>query len=229
MDSKKRQTRIEKRRQEQRKKQIRNLIIMGVGAIIVVGFLVIPGLLPAAEREHAMANGNAMGDPNAPVTIEIFSDFQCSHCYDFFTETEEQLIQDYIATGDVYYVYHAFGTVQGAQSGAAAEAAYCAGDQGKFWEYHDTLFNNYTRPNRYSAGSLMSYAEDLGLDMDTFSSCYNDHTYAGRVQQDLADASSYGVSGTPSFVINGQLAIPGNAPYEDFKSAISRALAEAGQ
>ncbi len=225
MDKKRQTARMERRRQAQRKKQIRNLIIIAVGALIVVGFLIVPGLIPSEVREHPMADRNAMGDPNAPVMMEVFSDFQCSHCYDFFTDKEEMLIQDYIATGDLYYVYKSFGTVQGAQSGAAAEAAYCAADQGKFWEYHDTLFNHYTSPNRYSTGSLISYAKDLDLDTDEFSNCFNSHKYAEQVQQDLADASNYGVTGTPAFVINGVLAIPGNAPYADFQNAIEAALA----
>ncbi|MBN2503646.1 MAG: thioredoxin domain-containing protein [Anaerolineales bacterium] len=232
MDKKRKQARSERRQQEKRKQQIRNLILIGVGALIVVGFLVIPNLLPtdvtaAGEREHPLANDNAMGNPDAPVKIEVFSDFQCIHCLNFYESTEAAIVNKYVPTGQVYYVYRSFGPFLGPESQAAAEAAYCAGDQGKFWEYHDTIFANYESGNAggYSTNNLIAFAETAGLDEAEFRSCFNSGTYANRVNQDYIDGQSMGASGTPAIFINGELAFAGAPSVADFQNAIEAALA----
>ncbi len=231
----KRQTRRERqRKQKQRQRMITMLVIAGV-ALIVAGLLVLPNLKPVGEvvqppaREHPMANDNAMGDPNAPVVIEEFSDFQCPYCRLFYENTEEALIQAYVATGKVYFVYHSMGGMIGPESLAAAEAAYCAGDQGKFWEYHDILFANQTGENvgAFSTKRLVAFADALNLDVKAFKDCLNGHKYRQRATQDQVDGRQKGIRATPSFLINGKL-LEGAQPFEVFQQAIEEALTASG-
>jgi protein-disulfide isomerase len=200
-----------------------------------VGEIVTPA---ASATEHPMAKDNAMGDPNAPIKIEEFSDFQCPFCARFHTETESQLVNTYVTNGTVYFVYRSFGNFIGPESQAAAEAAYCAGDQNKYWEYHDILFANQTGENvgAFSTRRLQAFAEALSLDMNAFNSCLNSGKYADRVAQDKADGTAAGVTATPTFVlsytVNGEQKtriISGAQPISEFQNQIEGALAEMGQ
>ena len=184
-----------------------------------------------------MVNDNAMGDPNAPIMIEEFSDFQCPYCARFHEETESQLANTYVADGTVYFVYRSFGEFIGSESKAAAEAAYCAGDQGKFWEYHDILFANQNGENigDFTDRRLQAFAEALSLDMTAFNDCFNSGKYADRVEQDRIDGTAAGVTGTPAFYItytvNGEQKsrlIAGAYPFSEFQTQIEEALVEMG-
>ena len=176
------------------------------------------------------ANQNAMGDPNAPVKIDEYSDFQCPACVVFYEETEKPIVDQYVATNKVYFVYHSMGAWIGPESAAAAEAAYCAGDQGKFWEYHDMLFNNWTGENigDFSAQRLLAFAGALGLNTGDFGSCFNNHKYADQVTQDKAEGQKLGVQVTPTFFVNGKM-IKGAQPFATFQKEIELALAAAKQ
>lgn len=232
------------KRERQAKLQRMGMIgIIVVGALLVAVALIYPNLKPIGEivtrepGEHPMANDNAMGDPNAPIRIEEFSDFQCPYCARFHDETETQLVNTYVTDGTVYFVYRSFGDFIGAESKAAAEAAYCAGDQGKFWEYHDTLFANQTGENvgAFSDRRLQAFAEALSLDMGAFNSCFNSGKYSDRVNQDRIDGTAAGVTGTPAFVltytVNGKEKtrfINGAQPISEFQTQIEGALVEMG-
>jgi protein-disulfide isomerase len=240
----KRQAMREKRDRQARMQRLGLIGIIVVGALLVAGALIYPNIKPVGAivtkdpGEHPMANDNAMGDPNAPIRIEEFSDFQCPYCARFHEETETQLVNAYVTTGTVYFVYRSFGDFIGAESKAAAEAAYCAGDQDKFWEYHDILFANQTGENvgAFTDRRLQAFAQALSLDMDAFNSCFNSGKYADRVQQDRIDGTAAGVTGTPAFVItytvNGekkQRFIAGAYPLSQFQTEIEGALAEMGK
>lgn len=239
----KRQLMREKRQRQAKMQRLGMIGIIVVGALLVAAALIYPNLKPVGEivttdpGEHPMANDNAMGDPNAPIRIEEFSDFQCPYCARFHEETESQLVNTYVTDGTVYFVYRSFGDFIGAESQAAAEAAYCAGDQDKFWEYHDILFANQTGENvgAFANRRLQAFAEALSLDMDAFNSCFNSGKYADRVQQDKVDGTAAGVTGTPAFIIsytvNGekkQRLIAGAYPFSEFQTQIDGALAEMG-
>lgn len=193
---------------------------------------------PVAEfTKRPMVNDNAMGDPNAPIKIEEFSDYQCPFCLRFFNETEAKIMDAYVATGKVYFVYRSFGEFLGPESKAAAEAAYCAGDQDRYWEYHDVLYANQIGENvgAYADDRLEAFAETIQLDMDAFNDCFRSGKYADRADQDYLDGSTAGVTGTPSFVItylvNGeekQRMIAGAYPFSEFQNQIDAALAEMG-
>jgi protein-disulfide isomerase len=235
-----RQTAKERRRRQ--KGPSRTLIIVGIVglALAFVGVLIVSApsnpfapatpLVAITPFPRPAANQNAMGDPNAPVKIEEYSDFQCPACLTFFKETERPIVEQYVATNKVYFVYHTMGEWIGPESAAAAEAAYCAGDQGKFWDYHDILFDNWTGENvgAFSSQRLQAFGEALGLKMDEFRSCLNNHKYANRVAQDKAEGEKLGVKATPTFFINGKQ-IVGAQSFASFQQEIEAALAAAKQ
>jgi protein-disulfide isomerase len=231
----KRQDLRAKRAQQERTQRI--LIIVGIAviAIAIVLLVALPAIKQASTpvgdiKEHPMMNRtqvnlSGMGDPNAPVKIIEYSDFQCPYCGKFTLDTEQQLIDAYIATGKVYFEYHSFGVFIGAESGRAAEAAYCAGDQKKFWEMHDIIFANQTGENTgdFTDKRLTAFANKLGLDMGKFYDCFTNGKYANLVQKDGVDGQQAGVQATPSFTINGKL-FEGAQPFSAFQAAIDPLL-----
>lgn len=176
-----------------------------------------------------------LGPEDAPVTIIEFSDYQCPFCERFFDETLPQLKQQY--EGQVKFVYRDF-PLRSIHPWAqkAAEAAECADDQGKFWPYHDLIFQNQDALNStlQSQGltgvqdSLKTFAADLSLDTATFDDCLDSGKYTSEVDKDLQDGQAAGVTGTPGFFING-VSIRGAQPFGVFQQVIDAALTEAGQ
>ena len=160
------------------------------------------------------------GDPNAPVTIIEFSDFQCPYCGKFYKETLPQITETYIETGKVKLVFRDFPLNFHQYAQKASEAAECADEQGKFWEYHNILFENQ---DALTIDDLKQYASDLNLDTEQFNECLDSGKYEEEVKSDMEDGSSYGVSGTPAFFINGQL-LSGAQPFSAFQSVIEQEL-----
>lgn len=235
----KRITRSQRRAQQRRQKQMQSLGLMVVGAVVVVAALIIATNAPtttsdeivlAPPRDHPMTNENTMGDPNAPVVMEDFSDFQCGHCRNFYRDNEPYIIENYIATGKVYFIYRSYGDSRAGDSGRAAEAAYCAGDQDMFWDMHDILYANFSGGDSggYSTNRLIDMAEAIGLDVDVFEDCLKGNKYEDRVDEDLALARERNVTGTPTFFINDQV-IPGNESKTKFIQVIEEELAKAGE
>lgn len=227
----KRQEMRDKRARQQRTQRI--LIIVGVAviAIAVALLLILPTLKPVGtitytpRNNGAQVNLSGMGDPNAPVKLIEYSDFQCPYCLKFLTDTEQQIIDTYVTTGKVYLEYHSFGSFIGAESGRAAEAAYCAGDQGKFWQMHDIIFSNQGAENSGALADnrLTAFAAKIGLDAGKFSDCFSSGKYASRVSQDGVDAQTAGVQATPSFLVNGKL-LEGAQPFSAFQTEIDALL-----
>ena len=160
------------------------------------------------------------GDANAPITIVEFSDFECPFCARFYSQTYKQLETEYIDTGKVKLVFRDFplGFHQNAQK--ASEAAECADDQGKFWEMHDAIFENQ---QSLSISSLKQWAGQIGLDTGEFNSCLDSGKHSEEVQSDFREGATYGVSGTPSFFING-IQLVGAQPFSAFKQIIDSEL-----
>jgi len=239
----KRQVMRAKRRQGEMRNRWMMIVLVIIGALLVAFALIYPNLKPVGEvvaaksTSRPMANDNSMGDPNAPIKIEEFSDYQCPYCQKFYLETESQLVDAYVATGKVQFSYRSFGEFIGPESRASAEAAYCAGEQNKYWEYHDILFANHTGENvgNYTDRRLETFAEMIELDMSAFRSCFNSGKYADRVSQDFTDGSAAGIQATPSFLltytVNGETKhkiIAGAYPFSEFETQIEAALAEMG-
>ena len=165
-----------------------------------------------------------LGDSNAPVTLVEFGDYQCTFCTKFFKETEPYLIKEYVNTGKLKIVFRDL-PINGSESNNAAEASECADDQGKFWEYHDKLFNER---RGYQAGvftddNLKFFASELGLDVEEFSSCYDSGKHKSEINNDIRDAARAGARGTPNFFLNG-LQIVGAQPISVFRDLIEQEL-----
>lgn len=235
----------EKRRQQQRRQRL--MLILGVVgiALLVTALLIAPSiqnaLTPVGEviqitpEERPMADGKTMGNPDAPVLIEVFEDFQCPSCKQYSESIESQVIDNYVANGDVYYVYRFFPFLDdqaaGNESNQAANASMCAAEQNRFWDYHDMLFANWNGENQgaFIDKRLVAFAEALNLDMESFNSCFQSNEYRGLIQEDLNDGRSRGVQGTPAVFVNGQQLAPGFIPsYDQISQAVEAALASGG-
>ncbi|MBU2634064.1 MAG: DsbA family protein [Nanoarchaeota archaeon] len=160
-----------------------------------------------------------IGPEDAPVIIVEFSDFQCPFCSKS-VPTVKQILEEYEEEVKIVYRDFPLSFHQNAQK--AAEAAECADDQGKFWEYHDVLFENQ---NALDVESLKEYAVDLNLDGDEFDDCLDSGKYEEEVKNDFQDGQSYGVSGTPAFFING-VSVSGAQPFSVFQQIIEEELAK---
>ena len=176
-------------------------VMIGLALIVLVG-------LPAAATNTAKANGNSLGDANAPVTMEVYADYQCPICGQFDRGTLKQIEDKYVKTGKVRIVFNHFAFI-GDESTRAAEASECANAQGKFWEFTDTLFNNQAGENQgaFSDANLEKFAQQVGLDMTQYKTCMDQNTYLGKVQASSTGASQRGVDSTPTLFINGQKAV----------------------
>ncbi len=174
-----------------------------------------------SERSSAPVLGNQ----KAKVAIVEFSDFQCPFCQKFTNETFNQIKTNYIDTGKAKIIFRNFPLVQlHVNAEKAAEAAECANQQGKFWQYQELLFKNGKSDGAgLAANDLKNYAGQAGLNQNQFNSCLDTGATAQIIQQDIKDGQSAGVTGTPSFFVNGKL-IVGALPYDNFKQAIEEAL-----
>jgi len=178
------------------------------------------------SRTHgtiSTAMGSAiLGDPSAPITIVEFGDYQCHQCYNWFHNTKPAITRDYIETGKANLVFVDLAFL-GNDSPKAAQASYCAEDQGMYWDYHDLLYNS--QEPKIDGGwanseRLKAFAFSLGLDMELFESCLDSGKYSKRVQYNIQQARDNGVHGTPGFFIvgpDGQQQISGAQPFSVFK------------
>ncbi len=162
------------------------------------------------------------GDPSAPVTIIEFSDYECPFCARFYSGALQQIETEYIDTGKVKMVFRDFPLSFHENAQKAAEAAELAGEQGKYWEMHDKLFDT----GKLDIASLKQHAEDIGLDMAKFEAGLDSGEMAAEVQKDMNDGIAAGVSGTPAFFVNGKILV-GAQPFSVFKAAIEEALTSA--
>jgi protein-disulfide isomerase len=216
------------------------IAVVAVAAILLVNRASSPARVPIVEtspKARALVDRNSMGDPNSPVKIVEYSDFQCVYCKRFADETEQAIIDNYVATGKVYYTFRSMGNFvsgnlgqENTESLDAAMAAYCAADQGKFWEYKDSLFANFKGENAgsFTQNSLTAMAKSIGLDVDQFSECLKSGKYSDQVNQDGQDGQAAGLTGVPAFFINGKL-VMGAQPYATFQQEIDASLKAAGQ
>ncbi len=168
-----------------------------------------------------LARGPALGSKNAPVTIIELSDFQCVFCARFWKETLPRLEAEYVKPGKVRLVYRHL-AILGTQSLRSAQAADCAAEQGKFWEYHDILFASRGFLG-LTNGKLKGYAREVGLDQETFDRCLDSGKYAQKVKEETMMGLSLGARATPVFFINGIMLV-GAHPFETFREIIEEEL-----
>ncbi|MGH7825069.1 MAG: DsbA family protein [Candidatus Binatia bacterium] len=177
--------------------------------------------LSVEEVLAALGKGPMLGLANAPVTIAEFSDFQCSFCKKFWADTLPKVKESYIKPGKVRFTYRHF-AILGNFSEQAAMAAECAGEQGKFWEYHEKLFSNQGGL-AFTNSKLKQYARELKVNVGVFGQCLDSGRYRQKVEGETAVAASLGWRGTPTFFVNSQLLV-GAQPFEVFQKVIEEEL-----
>ena len=239
--STKRQVVREKRIAKQRRQRI--LIVLGVvgAALIIAAIVIVPSFQPVGDvvaitpHSRPMVDGRAMGDSNAPVLIDVYSDFQCPACKTFAEQIEQQVVDTYVSTGQAYYIYRHFPFIDDRaprnESDQAANASMCAGDENRFWDYHDILFANWNGENEgaFNDNRLVAFAESLGLDMPAFNNCFDANLHKEEIDTDYSTGRTIGVTGTPSVFVNGQQLTPGFIPsFEEISQAIEAELAASG-
>jgi protein-disulfide isomerase len=237
-----------RRRREQLRNRIIVILLVVAGALLVTFALILPSINNAATAANATktaenaspvpvvtitprvltakVDGVHLGDPNAPVKVDSYEDFRCSACLYYSQNIEPQIIQNYVETGKVYYTYHFYLVVDQDGTDASyrsANAALCANEQGRFWDYHDTLYANQLTESAslFTDARLIAMAENLKLDMTAFNQCYQAKKYAGLIQNDVSQGRSLGVTGTPSIFVNGKLVSKFTLATQDIDSALA--------
>ena len=178
-------------------------------------------------------NDPVIGDPNAPISIIEFSDFQCPFCARFHIQTLPSILEEYVDQGKVKLIFRDF-PIQNIHPNAlpASVAAECANEQDKFKEMHDELFDNQKEWSGLETANAMllfsKYALEIGLEQEIFDSCLTNGKYIEEIRNDLNDGRNYGVSGTPGFFIGndqiGYVELKGAQPFESFKKVIDAQL-----
>jgi len=177
------------------------------------------------SEKNLIDNGSPiMGNPNAPITVLEWGDYQCTFCFRFHESSLNILLAEYIDTGKVKLVFKDF-PLNGPDSILAAEASYCAEDQGRYWAYHDELYTNWAgeRTGWINYASLNKFAKSIDLEIEQFSSCLNDHKYRQKVLELEKFGRAVGIDATPSFLIFNDekiIKIRGNQPIDAFRQAI---------
>lgn len=231
---------IQERRQKQKRQNTILMLMMGGGVVLVFAAVIYAVIASSrvnlSDRqikrpeftEIQQYDLTGLGDPEAPVLIEAYSDFSCSYCGDFAREKADLLEEEYIATGQATMVFKVVGFLEGSPGlQQAVESAYCAGEQEAFWNFHDLIFANqamlFTNRGADVSRTMDSFAEILELDMDEFGACLAEGKYQAQVETNQAEGAQRGVTGTPTFFING-VKLVGNQPFENFQQVIEEAL-----
>ena len=214
---------------------MKNVYFFAIPVIIglIIGFFIISTedntdqKVTLFTKEKLLENSPPIvGDKNAKITILEFGDYQCTFCYKFHQQTLDSIKESYINTGKVNYTYKDF-PLNGIDSVLAAEASLCAEEQGKYWDYHNTLFNNWAgeRTGWITSNLLFQFAEQNNMDVEDFTECVNNQKYKQRVIENQNFAKSVGISATPSFLIFNDeklIRIIGAQPIEKFDDAIKQ-------
>ncbi len=177
--------------------------------------------------QSLMQNGSPiLGNPDAPITIVEWGDYQCTYCHAFHETTKDSLIKEYVETGKANFVFRDF-PLNGPDSVLAAEASYCANDQNKYWVYHDELYKNWAgeKTGWVNRDSLNKFAITVGIDLLQFDKCLDDKKYEQKVLDNQQFGEKIGINATPSFIIfdskNGTKII-GNQPLSVFQQVLEK-------
>ena len=176
------------------------------------------------SKENLLYGSTILGNPESKISIVEFGDYQCTFCYKFHDETMKIILDQYVMDGEVNFVYKDF-PLNGAPSIMASEASYCAQDQGKFWEYHDLIYENWEGENTgwLTRNALDRFAKEVKLNLSEFNSCMNDSKYRQKVLENEQFAREIDVDATPSFIIfdnTNAYRIIGAQPFEKFEQVL---------
>ena len=210
-------------------------VVAGVGIavviVIAISFTSYLGQFEQVQKQDSttLTSIPILGSESASVTIIEIGDYQCEMCKRWFDQSRSHIIDNYINTGKVNMAFLDM-PILGNDSSIAAEATYCANDQGKYWDYHVTLFEHQGEMNSGWANNerLKSFAFNLGLDMEEFSQCLDSKRYYSQVKLNAEKSKNMGASSTPSFLIvntsGEQKSIRGAQPYTVFEEVIESLL-----
>lgn len=171
-------------------------------------------------------SGTTKGSPDAPLTMFMYEDFQCYYCQEFALTTEKELEEAYIETGKVRLIFKHY-VIEGEESMQAALASECAAEQNKFWPYYNLLMQTRASPEEedLTTAKLESVAQAVGLNMTAFNTCLQCEKYKEKVDGDKEEGEALGITSTPSFIIDGGMAV-GNPPFAKFQEVIEQMLKE---
>ncbi len=175
-------------------------------------------------------DGRTLGPATAKVTLDVWEDFQCPACGSFSNQIEPVLISRYVVPGQLKITYHDFAFI-GQESQDAASAARCAGQQGKFWEFHDYLFANQNGENQgwFTRDRFVAIAGKIGLDQAAFQACYDGGAQRQAVTAETQSGSTVGVASTPTLILDGRtLSLSSYTSWDDFLGDIDRTIIAAG-
>jgi protein-disulfide isomerase len=224
-----------------------------IAGVLVVALLVVLGIVvwmressdgefvSELESAHAnlpteLADGKFLGEEDAPITLTSYEDFQCPFCLRYSAEDEPELIQEFVKTGEVRLEFKHL-PILGTESLRAAKASVCMAEQNKFWDFQNRLFLTQAEADqfndeqidvgRFSDENLRQYAIDLGADATAYDTCFASQATLDTVQADMAEASSFGIQGTPGFAINGRpLGSGAPSDIEGWRTLFDQVLAE---
>lgn len=190
---------------------------------------------PALPATLGVGGEDYRGDSDANLAVIEYSDFECPYCGLYEREVSPQLLENYVKSGKVKLFYRDLPLPMHPHAMQAARAARCAGEQGKFWEMHDSIF---AEQRALSDPALMDRAKTLGLDLEKFSGCFTSQKYMEDIRKSISEAQALGIDGTPTFFI-GTIAphatevtitksISGTRPYQVFQTALDELLASKG-
>ena len=200
---------------------------------LIIGFIFITNEDNSDQKSNLFSKEKLLentppiiGNIDAKITILEFGDYQCTFCYKFHQQTLDSIKESYINTGKVNYTYKDF-PLNGIDSVLAAEASLCAEEQGKYWDYHNTLFKNWAgeRTGWITDNLLFEFAEQNNMNIEDFTECVNSHKYNQRVIENQNFAKSVGINATPSFLIFNDeklIRIIGAQPIEKFDDVIKQ-------
>ena len=200
-------------------------IVIGIFAGVFLSFYINDEDEAILTTKRLIENGSpVVGNTLAPITILEWGDYQCTFCFRFHQSSLDIIYDEYIDTGKVNLVFKDF-PLNGPDSVLAAEAAYCAEDQGKYWEYHDELYTNWggERTGWITRETLDGFAQTVELDLKEFNSCLDEHKYLQRVLDLEKFGKEIGIDATPSFLIFNDekiIKIRGNQPVDVFRKVI---------
>ena len=197
------------------------IIIGSIAGLIVVAGTADNNNSNALTISKLTDNGSPiMGDPDAPITILEWGDYQCTFCYKFHQDTLDIINEEFIKTGKVKVIFKDF-PLNGSDSKLAAESSYCAHDQGKYWEYHDQLYENWAgeRTGWITREALSEFAKSINLDTAEFNKCLNESKHENKINSIYEFGKQIGIDATPSFLVFNDekiIKIRGNQPLEVF-------------
>ncbi len=220
------------RSRSRRNKGLQQAIVAGVILAVALVGIQLWANRSVAYYEGIPQSGTTLGNPDAPVEVVEYFDFQCPVCQTASNSIVKPIVEKYVATGDVKFTYKFFPILDDPNRGVfestrSAIAAYCAAEQNLFWPYQRILFARRGTGNRgeYSDRNLIAFARRAGLDMDKFNECFNSDYAQAYIENEHFKAVQLGLPGTPVFFVNNQPVL--NTSLRDIEQAIEEALASA--